>query len=48
MELLKIFLMETNGNGTPFNGIPFNGIPFNGIPFPFPFADRTNRIPQAV
>ena len=20
----------------------------NGIPFPFPFADRTNGIPQAV
>ena len=43
MELAKICLMETNGNG-----IPLNGIPFNGIPFPFPFADRTNGIPQAM
>ena len=43
MELSKIFLTETNGNG-----IPLNGIPFNGIPFPFPFADRINGITQAV
>ena len=37
-ELSKFFLTETSRNG----------IPFNGIPFPFPFADRTNGIPQAV
>ena len=43
MELAKILLTETNGNG-----IPLNRILFNGILFLFPFADRTNGIPQAV
>ena len=36
---------SANGNG---NGILLNGIPFNGITFLFPFADRTNGIPQAM
>ena len=43
MELLKMFVMETNGHG-----ILLNGILFNGIPFLFPFADHTNETPQAV
>ena len=38
MELSKIFLILTNGNG----------IMFNGIPFPFPSADRTNGIPPSI
>ena len=42
-KLSKIFLTEMNGNG-----IPLNGILFNGILFPFPFADCTNGILQAV
>ena len=58
MELSKFFLTEMNGNGTfkiflmktNGNGIPLNVILFllNGIPFPFPFADHTNGIPQAM
>ena len=45
--------MEMNRNGIllnkiPFTGIPLNKIPFTGIPFPFPFADRTYGIPQAM
>ena len=46
MELIeagKFSLTKTN-----FNGIPLNGIPFDGILFLFPFANRTNRIPQPV
>ena len=43
MEAGKFGLTETK-----FNGITLNGIPFNRIPFPFPFADRTNIIPQAL
>ena len=55
-ELSRFVLTETNGNGT-FKNFPngnerkqnsVNGIPINGILFPFPFADRTNGIPQAV
>ena len=38
MEAGEKVTTKTNGNG----------IPFNGIPFPFPFADRTNGIPQAM
>ena len=56
MEASTIFLTLTkiNGGGQFFfmemnrNGILLNGIPFTRIPFPFPFADRTNGIPQAV
>ena len=43
MEVVKFFLTEMNKNG-----IPLNGLPFTGILFPFPFADRTNGILQAV
>ena len=43
MEAGKFGLMEMYGNG-----IPLNEILLNGIPFPFPFADHTNGIPQAM
>ena len=56
MELSKFVLMEMNGNGTFKNFLngnewkqnSINGILFNGIPFPFPFANCTNGIPQAM
>ena len=51
MELSKFVLTEMNGNGSFknfLNGNKRKGNSVNGILFPFPFADRTNGIPQAV